>query len=392
MPAILLLADKTKILAFVNKAGFERPLGLVFLTLSLKIGRIKTKRSFTPPKVWGCHCDKPKRGKILFMESVIMTKKILFSLAAFLLTGTMTFGAWDSGITQPWEQGLSVYPSGYAPYFSVTYPSSTSTLTNVDINCAVPGLAGCVTAQDVTSMVTDTSGYMLAATIDFDNNAGNLAEIGLSACVSGDAGTVNGYLLGINPYNTCLALEKVIANESVVGDTGRINEGFDNTLTYNMKLVVNGGQVDGYLYDMTGVELQHVSLTDTTPLTGIGAGTYMWNAADDISTVAPQGNWLDCRIAPLPIPGDANYDGKVDGSDVTILAGNWQVGVDGLEEASWDMGDFNGDKKVDGSDVTILAGNWQAGVDAQSSAVPEPSSLALLLTIAGAGLVAIRRK
>ena len=71
------------------------------------------------------------------------------------------------------------------------------------------------------------------------------------------------------------------------------------------------------------------------------------------------------RLVSLPataIPGDANNDGKVDGSDVTILAGNWQVGVGGVGGADWGMGDFNGDGAVDGSDVTILAGNWQAGV------------------------------
>lgn len=63
------------------------------------------------------------------------------------------------------------------------------------------------------------------------------------------------------------------------------------------------------------------------------------------------------------IPGDANRDGMVDGSDVTILAGNWQVGVPGgSTSVTWQMGDFNGDYMVDGSDVTILAGNWQYGV------------------------------
>ena len=81
------------------------------------------------------------------------------------------------------------------------------------------------------------------------------------------------------------------------------------------------------------------------------------------------------------IAGDANGDGKVDGSDVTILAGNWQKGVsDGLT-ASWAEGDFNGDGKVDGSDVTILAGNWQYGVNAAAAAVPEPSTLVLLLGV-----------
>ena len=64
------------------------------------------------------------------------------------------------------------------------------------------------------------------------------------------------------------------------------------------------------------------------------------------------------------LAGDANLDGRVDGSDVTILAANWQAGVPNGDPANvtWSMGDFNFDGRVDGSDVTILAGNWQAGV------------------------------
>lgn len=85
---------------------------------------------------------------------------------------------------------------------------------------------------------------------------------------------------------------------------------------------------------------------------------------------------LDLSIGNMP--GDANKDGKVDGSDVTILAGNWQVGVSDGNQASWAMGDFNGDRKVDGSDVTILAGNWQAGVTTAAANVPEPGTLMLL--------------
>ena len=71
----------------------------------------------------------------------------------------------------------------------------------------------------------------------------------------------------------------------------------------------------------------------------------------------------------------------MDGSDVTILAGNWQHGVTGEANATWEMGDFNGDGKVDGSDVTILAGNWQAGVDAAAIVVPEPGTLILFLGV-----------
>ena len=78
------------------------------------------------------------------------------------------------------------------------------------------------------------------------------------------------------------------------------------------------------------------------------------------------------------IPGDANGDGKVDGSDVTILASNWHVGVNDGQTATFEMGDFNGDGRVDGSDVTILAVNWQTGVDtiavATSDTEPEETN------------------
>ena len=101
---------------------------------------------------------------------------------------------------------------------------------------------------------------------------------------------------------------------------------------------------------------------------------------------------ITLTVVPDNVAGDANGDGKVDGSDVTILAGNWQKGVsDGLT-ATWAEGDFNGDGKVDGSDVTILAGNWQYGVEAAAALpVPEPSTIILILCGIGA-MFAFRRR
>ena len=99
--------------------------------------------------------------------------------------------------------------------------------------------------------------------------------------------------------------------------------------------------------------------------------------ADDRALMSPQ------------VAGDANGDGVVDGSDVTILAANWQKGVDDGLTATWAEGDFNGDGKVDGSDVTILAGNWQYGVGTAASAVPEPSTIVLILL--GLASLAVRR-
>jgi hypothetical protein len=85
---------------------------------------------------------------------------------------------------------------------------------------------------------------------------------------------------------------------------------------------------------------------------------------------------LDATITS-DIPGDANHDKKVDASDATILAGNWQAGPG----ATWEMGDFNGDGHVDASDATILAGNWQAGTG--NTAVPEPSTIMMICSALG---------
>ena len=113
-----------------------------------------------------------------------------------------------------------------------------------------------------------------------------------------------------------------------------------------------------------------------------GSDQFTYYASDgwDTSVLAT----VTFQIQSYIIPGDANCDGVVDGSDVTILADNWQIQTG----ATWTMGDFNGDGAVDGSDVTILADNWQAGVTAAATSVPEPSTLVVLLgTLIGLPLI-----
>lgn len=86
---------------------------------------------------------------------------------------------------------------------------------------------------------------------------------------------------------------------------------------------------------------------------------------------------VDSNDFEFAIPGDANGDRKVDSSDATILAGNWQS-----TNATWWDGDFNNDKMVDASDATILAGHWQEGVDGSlTTAVPEPQAWTLMATL-----------
>lgn len=186
------------------------------------------------------------------------------------------------------------------------------------------------------------------------------------------------------------------------------------TIQNNLGLSVTAGDIPSGDINSDGVvsqldlDIAQSQLGETNFIDGI-SGIDMWNSGIDIDylTLEPIGvpffdqihfdfrDWengngtLVLDIDPeyntvvMPvIPGDANGDGKVDGSDVTILANNWQATVTNGAES----GDFNGDGFVDGSDVTILANHWQYGVTSSSAAVPEPSMgllLASLFLIAG---------
>jgi hypothetical protein len=74
----------------------------------------------------------------------------------------------------------------------------------------------------------------------------------------------------------------------------------------------------------------------------------------------------------------------VDNNDVTIVGANF---APGFEKPRWDLGDFDYNGFVDNNDVTLLGVYYNPGAtpipapaDAASvAAVPEPSTLAMLL-------------
>ncbi|QDU70470.1 family 16 glycosylhydrolase [Mucisphaera calidilacus] len=85
-------------------------------------------------------------------------------------------------------------------------------------------------------------------------------------------------------------------------------------------------------------------------------------------------------ITPLAniIPGDANADGNVNLTDLSLLATNF-----GSTEAAWSLGDFSGDGNVDLVDLSFFASNF-----GHSASTPEPVTFSLALL----GLLASTRQ
>jgi Ca2+-binding RTX toxin-like protein len=63
------------------------------------------------------------------------------------------------------------------------------------------------------------------------------------------------------------------------------------------------------------------------------------------------------------IPGDANVDGKVDISDLYIVASHFDKTHSGTGNDQWNTGDFTGDHWVDAKDLGVLSLHWQQGVN-----------------------------
>ena len=185
-----------------------------------------------------------------------------------------------------------------------------------------------------------------------------------------------------------------------------LEEAFDFSTDVTTAALVNHIAIDGHfegetptwdisVTDSSGTTLSANGMdwfeSGTLPVADEGIDQLAFTFLDCVGDVLLDNIYIPDGIQEL-IPGDANGDGKVDGSDVTILAGNWQAGVGdpNPETITWEMGDFNGDGQVDGSDVTILAGNWQAGVTTASASVPEPATIVLFAGLL-LSLVCVRR-
>jgi autotransporter-associated beta strand protein len=163
-------------------------------------------------------------------------------------------------------------------------------------------------------------------------------------------------------------------------------------------LIVSGYNASGTHWAGTGI---------TSSAAAANSGSYGIGYADANDTGDPAGLASGQIEIAYTLLGDANLDGKVNGSDFTLMATNFNDSVTN----GWDKGDFNYSGTVNGDDFVLLANNFNdfasqssvasADLAALSSfaasngisltSVPEPAS-AGVLALSAIGMLRRRRR
>lgn len=220
---------------------------------------------------------------------------------------------------------------------------------------------------------------------------GGVATAGTITVASGSSAVFSGTL---NTATGTSGTGSITVNSVLEAGTGPASLSFGGNVKFGSSASVReeiGGTAAGTQRDLIGVtgvatlagEMQLKLINGFLPLPGDSFNILNYGTAlGDINVVSGAGNlglgWsktysatgLSVSAFPL-LPGDANYDGIVDGKDLGRLSIAWQ------KAGNWLNGDFNSDHIIDVDDLYILATHWGMTVPLNASAVtlPEPTAL-----------------
>ena len=154
-------------------------------------------------------------------------------------------------------------------------------------------------------------------------------------------------------------------------------------------LRIKTGRVDGDVVATGGIE-STVAAADTTYLTAIGviqnatnAGMRLYSTFDGHPVAATD------VLLKYTYVGDANLDGKVDGSDYSLIDNAFIYNETHTTAplTGWYNGDFNYDGVTDGSDYTLIDNAFNTQGASLATAVAE--SATTTAQIAGSGTAAV---
>jgi hypothetical protein len=228
----------------------------------------------------------------------------------------------------------------------------------------------------------ESAGQLIVAASTFAMNTSSRSTLTVPSLMIGPNG--NGWSGTVDVGRNDL----IIATGSLATVTSQLQSGYGNGSW-------NGPGIDSSFAanDSTHLTAVGVLLNDN------GTGQAIYGSSNPFDGTLPS---VDSILVKLTYYGDANLDGKVDGSDYSKIDNGYLNHLTG-----WSNGDFNYDGVIDGSDYTLIdnAHNMQgaslsaaiAGETAEitgspaGASVPEPSGL-IGLGLVTTGLLGRRRR
>jgi hypothetical protein len=293
-------------------------------------------------------------------------------------------------VLSPGDTGFSELHTAKGSYLSVTSTQNTADNT---------GLASVNRDYKVTDLSEDyfdcQSLHTIKFTVRIDENVATFTDFDDRYLIFDAPASQAGAGPNCTWMITAYGGEGTYAGAEVVGEWSFYNGGRDGgDLSALLNVDTNIDITTGGVYDFTIVVDPTTQSYDATVSDGTNSFT-----ANDLgwrTNAAQVGGYLsfatrssengevrafsldDVIISTSTVPGDATGDGKVDAADAKKLAAYWGSGTP-ESPATWDQGNFDGDNIVGPRDASIMAANWGYGASEGGSAVPEPSTIVLLL-------------
>ncbi len=344
-------------------------------------------------------------GSLNLGSDTAYTSSLTGYIGEFLGTSSPNFsGSIDAAWTSTLEVGAGASLGNGSPSNTITLDSgtlmaigTTSLPQNITIE-DTEGLVNGITTVDVSSGNTLTLTGQISGTNTLQKTDAGVLVLGGSNSYSGGtdvtAGTVviaTGAALptnsSVNISGGLLQLAQNATGEKV--SSLAISGGGVLDITNNHMYVVYGSGTDpvstilGYLksgYNNGGWNGTNgiISSFAQTKTNGLSYGVGWADGDDGVHNV---GNTLLTTgeiLLKYTLVGDANLDGTVNGTDFSILAANFGLGV-----TNWDQGNFLYGSSVNGSDFSALAANFGQG-DSGADGLVTPADIAALDAFAAA--------
>ena len=343
----------------------------------------------------------------LISEGRSMRTRIATLLGLWALTGLAGVSSADQTVVGDVISNLTAtgqQPISNNQTFDNTTAASVLVPTTAAVASGQPG--GDYASASVTGSMGTLHSY--ASATYFSDSTTNYASA-QTTVEAGEYATVTSSTL---PAGTAVTLEYVMridGTHSVIDNSASgyemaataFTQGADTSAGSSVYLPYDASKTSADLFIGTLSTLvgDRVSIAARMDLAAYVAGNsiYQTSFADYSNTLHAYVNSLTAGATITPdsgynygsVPGDANFDGVVNGLDIADVASHWLQSGTGLE------GDVNGDGVVNGLDIALVSANWlktgSSGGGGSGSAVPEPATV-VLAAIGGLVLLACGRR